>query len=211
MRVVGFGAGRRGPVRRRIAALGVATATLAVGACDRGADDAPRANDPSTASSTTSTVPRASDPSFAVPPTIDAAYVERVLAELDRVQGDVVRRIAETGAFAGGDVTPLRAIFLDPELRAQTEGFRGLVQSRDRLRRPPGDNRSTVVRLVTARPECIYAETTVDVSATVVDPPPPFTSYVALRPTRPGDDPQDLNRTPYAIAAEHPDERDPCG
>jgi len=156
-------------------------------------------------------VPAAGDPAFAVPATIDVAYVDRVIAALDAVQGDVVRRIVETGAFAPADLIPLRAVFLDPELRAQTQGFADLVTSVGRLRKPPGDNRSTVVRLLTARPDCIYAETTVDVSATVVDPPPPFPSFVALRPSRPGDDPQDLNPTPYAIAAEHPEARDPCG
>lgn len=153
----------------------------------------------------------AEDPAFAVPAPIDEAYVERVLQVLDQVQGDVVRRIVETGALTANDRVALRAVFLDPELRAQTEGFAALVQSMDRLRKPPGDNRTTVVRLLTARPDCIYAETTVDVSATVADPPPPFTSFVALRPSRPGDDPQDVNPTPYAVAAEHPEARDPCG
>jgi hypothetical protein len=134
-----------------------------------------------------------------------------VLQVLDRVQGDVVRRIVDTGAFTAADAVPLRAVFLDPELRAQTEGFAGLVDSLGRLRTPPGDNRTTVVRILTARPDCIYAETTVDVAATVVDPPPPFTSFVALRPSRQGADPQRVNPTPYAIAAEHPEARDPCG
>lgn len=156
-------------------------------------------------------MPIAGDPAFAVPATIDEAYVGRVIGALDVVQGDVVRRIVETGAFAPTDRIPLRAVFLDPELRAQTEGFAALVESMDRLRKPPGDNRTTVVRLLTARPDCIYAETRVDVSATVVDPPPPFTSFVALRPSRPGDDPQDVNPTPYSIAAEHREARDPCG
>ena len=181
--------------------------TLVWGACSRGDDDAASAP----ASTSTTGAPPASDPAFAVPSTIDEAYVTRVLAELDRVQGDVVRGIVERGSFAQSDLVPLRAVFLDPELRAQADGFAGLVQALDRVRRPPGDNTTSVVRLLTARPDCIYAETTVDVSATVVDPPEPFTTYVALRPNRPGSDPEGNNPTPYSIAAKHPDPADPCG
>ena len=182
--------------------------TLLWGACSRG-DDADSA--PSPASTPTTGPPPASDPAFAVPSTIDEAYVTRVLAELDRVQGDVVRGIVERGSFAQSDLVPLRAVFLDPELRAQAEGFAGLVESLDRVRRPPGDNPTTVVRLLTARPDCIYAETIVDVSPTVVDPPEPVTTYVALRPNRPGSDPERHNPTPYSIVAEHADLADPCG
>ena len=152
------------------------------------------------------------DPAFALPAAIDAAYVERVLAELDRVQGDVLRRIVETGTFAHDDGTPLRAVFNDPEMTGQTQAFASLVDRLDAVRRPPGDNRSTVVRLLTARPDCVYAETTVDVSATVVDPPPPRTTWVALRPSQAGSDPRGLNRTPFSIAAEHTaGAADPCG
>lgn len=160
---------------------------------------------------TTITAPVAGDPAFTVPTPIDAAYVGRLLAALDAVQGAVARRIVETGTVSEAEMIPLRAVFLGPELRAQSEGFGDLIESIDRIRRPPGDNRTTVVRLVTARPDCIYAETTVDVSAAVIDPPPPFTSFVALRPSRPGDDPQGHNPTPYSIVAKHSEERDPCG
>ena len=151
------------------------------------------------------------DPAFAIPAEIDADYVNRVLAELDRVQGDVFRRIVANGAFAQADLIPLRAVFNDPELTGQAQGFATLVQSIDKAKNPPGDNRTTVVRLLTARPDCIYAETTVDVSATVLEPPPPRTAWVALRPSQPDSDPQDLNPTPFSIAAEHTQETNPCG
>jgi hypothetical protein len=150
-------------------------------------------------------------PEYAVPPAIDEAYVTRVLAVLDHVQGDVFRRIVATGAFAPSDLLPLRAVFNDPELTGQAQGFATLVQSIDKAKNPPGDNHSTVVRLLTARPDCIYAETTVDLSDTVLEPPPPRTSFVALRPSQPGSDPNDLNPTPFSIVAEHTKATDPCG
>ncbi len=151
------------------------------------------------------------DPAFVVPASIDAAYVEQVLRVLDHVQGDVVRSVVASGAFGPHEVAPLRAVFNDPELSGQVQGFAGLVEVLDRFQRPPGDNRSEVVRLLTARPDCIYAETSVDISATVVDAPPPFRRYVALRPSQPDTDPQDRNPTPFSIAAQHSQAADPCG
>ena len=148
---------------------------------------------------------------FEIPAKIDADYVNRVLAELDRVQGDVFRRIVAHGAFAQADLIPLRAVFNDPELTAQAQGFASLVSDIDKAKNPPGDNRTTVVRLLTARPDCIYAETAVDVSATVLEPPPPRPSWVALRPSARGSDPQGINPTPFSIVAEHAREANPCG
>ena len=165
-----------------------------------------------TVESSTTTEPSADpDGPFAVLAVIDEDYVNRVLAELDRVQGDVFRRIVATGAFAPSELVPLRAVFNDPELTGQAQGFAGLVGSIDRAKNPPGDNRTTVVRLLTARPDCIYVEASLDLSATVLDPPAPRTTFVALRPSQPGSDPQDLNPTPFSIAAEHATEANPCG
>ena len=158
---------------------------------------------PDTPPATTSTTTKAS--------TVDEATVGRVLADLDRVQGDVLRQIVERGGVGHDDLRPLEAIFLEPELTAQVQAFAGIGDRLDQVRQPPGDNVTTIVRLLSARADCLYAEVTVDVSATVADPPPPFTSFVALRPLPPGADPADLNPTPYAIAAKHQAAANPCG
>jgi hypothetical protein len=203
-------------IRRGVAAVVAAGVLVVGGACSgRDGDDGDSSSvtvpeDTAVEASTTTTAGSV-DAAFAVPATIDDAYVNRVLAELDRVQGDVFRRIVANGSFAQADLVPLRAVFNDPELTGQAQGFATLVGSIDRARKPPGDNKTTVVRLLTARPDCIYAETTVDVSATVLDPPPPRTQWVALRPSQPDTDPQGLNPTPFSIAAEHTAETNPCG
>lgn len=141
---------------------------------------------------------------------IDAEYVEGVLAALDHVQGEVVRRLVATGKLTATDRADLRAVFADPEYAIQVEGFAQLLADVDRAKRPPGDNVSSVVSVVSASRRCIYAETLVDVSATVVDPPPPYRLFVALRPKARGADPEARNPTGWAIAAEHPDRRDAC-
>jgi hypothetical protein len=207
-------------IRRGVAAVLAAGMLVVGGACSGGGGDDDDGGSSSVTvpedtavddATTTTTTAGSADAAFAVPATIDDAYVNRVLAELDRVQGDVFRRIVANGSFAQADLVPLRAVFNDPELTGQAQGFATLVGSIDRARKPPGDNRTTVVRLLTARPDCIYAETTVDVSATVLDPPPPRTQWVALRPSQPDTDPQGLNPTPFSIAAEHRAETNPCG
>ena len=188
-------------------------AALLFGSCrggDGGDGSAVTVPEDTALDATTTTAPAAGE-EFAVPAVIDDAYVNRVLAELDRVQGDVFRRIVATGAFAQSELVPLRAVFNDPELSGQAQGFASLVGSIDKARNPPGDNRTTVVRLLTARPDCIYVEATIDLSATVLEPPPPRTTWVALRPSQSGSDPQDLNPTPFSIAAEHSAESNPCG
>ena len=200
---------RRGSVLVVAALLAGSCSGGGSGGDDDGRSGATVPEDTASASSTTTVADGAGE--FAVPAVIDEAYVNRVLAELDRVQGDVFRRIVATGSFAQSELVPLRAVFNDPELSGQAQGFASLVGSIDKAKNPPGDNRTTVVRLLTARPECIYAETTIDLSATVLEPPPPRTAWVALRPSQAGSDPQDLNPTPFSIAAEHTTETNPCG
>lgn len=215
--------------RARAVALLVASLAVVTSACDRGGDgDA--ASAPSTTTSTASvadgsggpesphgvpasphggplgaTAPTAPPaPEFAVPSTVDAPYVERVLAELDRVQGDVVRSIVASRAYEPDAEVSVRAVFNDPEFAVQSEVFRRLVADVDRARNPPGDNRSTVIAILAATPSCISVETEVDVSGTALEPPPPYRVFVVLRPTQPGADPQDRNRTPWSIADELP-------
>jgi hypothetical protein len=187
-------------VTRRRIPLSVALVALLVGACGSSTDE-DEARAPATTTTTTG----------AEAAVVSEETVARILVDLDRVQGDVLRRIVETGGVDHDTLAPLEAIFLEPELSAQLETFAGLGDRLGEVRTPPGDNVTTVVRLLSDRADCIYAEVTVDVSATVASPPPPFTSFVALRPLPPGADPADVNPTPYAIAAKHRTAASPCG
>ena len=185
-------------IRRRIP-LFLALVALLFAACGSSTDQ----EEPTPPATTTTTA--------AEPAVVSQETVTRVLADLDRVQGDVLRRIVEAGGVDHDTLAPLEAIFLEPELSAQLEAFAGLGDRLGEVRTPPGDNVTTVVRLLSDRADCIYAEVTVDVSATVASPPPPFTAFVALRPLPPGADPADVNPTPYAIAAKHRTAASPCG
>lgn len=184
-------------IRRRIPPV-LALVALLAAACGSPTDQ----EEPTPATTTTT----ASEPAV-----VSQESVARILVDLDRVQGDVLRRIVEAGGVGHDTLAPLEAIFLEPELSAQRDAFAGLGDRLGEVRTPPGDNLTTVVRLLSDRTDCIYAEVTVDVSATVVAPPPPFTSFVALRPLPPGADPADVNPTPYAIAAKHRSAANPCG
>lgn len=185
-------------IRRRIL-LPVAVVAVVAAACGSSSDEQDRP--PQT---TTTAAP-------AEPATVSEQAVSRVLVDLDRVQGDVLRRIVAAGGVGHNTLAPLEAIFLEPELTAQLDAFTGLGDRLGEVRRPPGDNVTTVVRLLSDRADCIYAEVTVDVSATVASAPPPFTAFVALRPLPPAADPADVNPTPYAIAAKHRSAANPCG
>lgn len=185
-------------IRRRIPLL-LAIVVLLVAACGSSTEQ-----EESTPPATTTTA--ASEPAV-----VSQETVARIMVDLDRVQGDVVRRIVEAGGVGHDTLAPLEAIFLEPELSAQLDAFAGLGDRLGEVRTPPGDNVTTVVRLLSDRADCIYAEVTVDVSATVASPPAPFTSFVALRPLPPGADPADVNPTPYAIAAKHRSAANPCG
>ncbi|MGH9176934.1 MAG: hypothetical protein ACRD0N_00050, partial [Acidimicrobiales bacterium] len=162
--------------------------------------------------STTATTVAADDP-FAVPEQIDAAYVDRVLVELNRVYGDVVRKVVGARTYDRADLDPLRAIFNEPLLALQAKQF-GELTTMDpaSFRQPIGDRRISVKELITARPDCIFARVEFDVSAVVVQAPPPDEAYyLTLTPTPADADPTDRNPTPWSMTRESDGRQDPCG
>ncbi|MGH9164985.1 MAG: hypothetical protein ACRDZW_05660 [Acidimicrobiales bacterium] len=155
-----------------------------------------------TAASTTSTTTEAQ--SFAIPAVIDEAYVNRVLAKLYSIEGDVIRKILATNDPKLEDLKPLRAIYNESQYEFVAKGLgRLLQQDRPLFRSPPGDQKVVVTRLVSARTDCVLAEVGVDFSAVVVSPPTTLaggTNIVALTPKSHGDDPDMINQTPWSIA-----------
>lgn len=161
-----------------------------------------------TPSSTTEAAP--ADP-FAIPPTIDAAYVDRVLVELNKVYGDVVRKIRATNRYERSDLDPLRAIFNDPLLELQVQAFAEIPANDPSLyRQPIGDRLLAVQELITVRRDCIFAEVLLDVSAVAKQPPPAQSRYVTLRPTQAAADPANVNPTPWSMSGESDVRQDQC-
>ena len=176
----------------------VVVLAMLVGAACKGSDETanrPRATVPTTGPPTTTTAP--ADP-FAIPATIDEAYVERVLAELDRIDGDATRAIIANGDFVREATDALAAVYHEDELNAQLDLWNDEIRAGlTGYRRPPGNVHTEVTTLLASTRECVFAEVTRDYAETAEIAAPPRRSFVALRP---GSDPKGLNRTPWKIS-----------
>jgi hypothetical protein len=141
----------------------------------------------------------------APPPTGDgdqeAATVNGILSELDGVMGDAQRLLMRERRITPAVTDRLQAIYVGPELLNQIDAFRadvanGLVGIKD----PPGNRVTTVSRLVTVSPICIFVEVSRDYApATAGAAPRPSKLYVVLVTKTEADDPAKLNPTPWAM------------
>ncbi len=143
----------------------------------------------------------------AVVPTIpaeegeEAATVNRILAGLDGVMGDLQRILMRERRITSEVTDRLRAIYAGPELLNHIDAFRadvanGLTGYKD----PPGNRVSIVSRLITASPICVFAEVTRDYGPVTAGPaPPPSSLYVVLVAKAEADDPRQLNPTPWTM------------
>lgn len=132
---------------------------------------------------------------------IDEAYVNRVLAALDKVDGDATRSVVSAGQVGPQAGEILRAIYNDPQYVQELEGL--VKTDLSRLIVPPGNLKRTVNRLVEASANCLRAEVSIDYSQVAKSPPPRPADEVnslTLRPTQPGADPRNLNPTPWSIS-----------
>lgn len=181
------------PKLGRVAAV-VAVLVLVVAGC--GDDDA--SAPPTTRRPTTTTDP------FAVPDPIDAAYVERVMAELNGIYGDAARLAKKEQALGEEFKALLRAVYatdealdvaLDTWEAEEADGFANLADK-------PGDPRTRVQSLLLTRRDCIVASVDRDRSPLLkVDPgTPPEQLYVVLVPLDASRDPARVNRTGWALA-----------
>ena len=131
---------------RTIAVAGAAVAVLLATSCSSADDEgatAARAAIATVPEQTTTTNP------YAVPPMIDAAYVNRVLAGLDAAMGDVVRMVMKAGAMTPEAIQQMEALYTGPPLELQINlliqdsilGFPGMKPD-------PGNRKTTVTRLL---------------------------------------------------------------
>jgi hypothetical protein len=138
---------------------GVVLTVLLAGACaDKSEPLGPTAT---LAQPTTTTDP------YAIPPVIDEAYVNRVLAGLDAIVGDAVRHVMRTRLLDEEVFYLLRAVSSnDDTFRLKMDGLQeDLFAGMSGYRAEPGNKTTIVVRLLSASSTCLFAEVQKDFSA----------------------------------------------
>lgn len=191
--------------------VAVVAVTLTVSAaCGRDGVAAPDPTVPTAVTTTTAAVTAPADP-FAVPPAIDAAYVDRVLVELNRVYGDVGRDVLSSGGLDRPKLDLLRAIYNDPLFELQVEQFATIPRDDPAIyKQPIGDRTMVTEEVITARQDCVFVRVLLDVSAVAAEPPPRQPMYITLRPTQPGADPARVNATGWSMSGESDLREDQC-
>jgi len=155
---------------------------------------------------------------YAIPAVIDAAYVNRILAALDAVNGDVLRLLAKTRTVPDEARARLKAMYVDREYLGQVsglateqaDGFPGLKPN-------PGNRRTVVSKLLVASSSCVFAKVDRDQSPVGDNPSPDLAvQWVGLVPLDPSRDPNRYNPTPWmyvydGFPASHSEPKNPCG
>jgi hypothetical protein len=189
--------GQGGPWRARWAAVLGAVLVLSLVACG-GGDEEEATPPPSIAEPTTV----AADP-YAVPPVIDAAYVNRVLEAIDAGVGEVVRIVYRTRDLPPEVFDRLKALYLEREtintllIGLQDDmrlGFPGYRQN-------PGNTKSRVDALLNSSPSCIFVRVTRDYSQVGTNSEPSV-EWIGLKPRDPTRAPNHYNPTPWMVALE---------
>jgi len=129
------------------------------------------------------------------------ATVNRVLAGLDGVMGDLQRTLVKERRITTDVTDRLKAIYTGPELLNQIDAFRSdLADGLVGYKNPPGNRVTTVSRLITASSICIFAQVNRDYSPLTQGlAPRPSSLYVVLVTKTESDDPKQLNPTPWAM------------
>ncbi len=131
----------------------------------------------------------------------DDEAIDRVLAGLDTVMGDLQRILVKERTITAEVTGRLRAIYTGPELLNQIDAFKadvaaGLVGYKS----PPGNRLTLVSRVVTVSRDCVFAEVKRDYSPTSSGSPTPLaTLYVVLVAKNAADDPKAYNPTGWAM------------
>ncbi len=131
----------------------------------------------------------------------EEATVNRVLAGLDGVMGDLQRILVKERRITTEVTDRVQAIYTGPEILNQIDAFRAdLASGLNRYKATPGNRVTTVSRLITYSPVCVFAQVRRDYSPISEGPAtPPATLYVILVPKHESDDPRQLNPTPWSM------------
>jgi hypothetical protein len=180
--------------RRVILAL---AAMLLLTACS------PKSTGAATPSATVATEPARTTTTgpYDIPPVIDAAYVNRVLAGLDAVYGDVTRMVVSTKRLPPEALARLRAIYDDPGvLQLKLDAIQMVIPNGlSQFNRNPGNQVTTAVKLLSVKPTCIFASATRDFSQVGPNGLDADPIWVALVPVNPARDPNHYNATSWAF------------
>lgn len=135
------------------------------------------------------------------PPASDEAELDQVLAGLDGVMGDLQRILVRERTITGEVTDRLQAIYTGPELLNQIDAFQAdVANALVGYKAMPGNRVTTVSRVITRSPICVFAEVSRDYSP-ITDgmAPRPSTLYVILVTKDEADDPRGLNPTPWTM------------
>ena len=184
-------------------------------ACD---SDSGAARSSSSNTVATEPAPTTTTSPYAVPAVIDEAYINRVLAGLDAAVGDVLRIVMRTKTIPPEAYDRLRAIYADPTfMQVKIDGYQRDIREQFKSYRPtPGNRASTVSRVISARPSCVFVEVRRDYSAVGLNPLAQLDKqWVGLRPLDTSRDPGGYNPTSWALIYDgFPPDRsqpiDPC-
>lgn len=197
---------RRTAIPAVLAALALtASAACSTGGADKGSAGAnpTLATEPPRTNPTLATVPPATTTTnpYAVPAVIDAAYVNRVLAGLDAVLGDVGRTVLKTKTIPPDAYDRLKSIYGSNELlqltidSIQADIRKGLTGYRP----DPGNRASLVQQILSAGPRCIFVRVQRDYLAVSQSPSTVNPQWVGLRSADPARDPSRHNPTSWVM------------
>jgi hypothetical protein len=176
-----------------MAVVGMAVATLVMGAC--GGEKEPLGPTATVPQATTTTNP------YAIPPVIDEAYVNRVLAALDHSVGETVRHTVRAKVMDEEVFYRLKAAYIGDAFQLQLEVLQdALLTDFQGYREVPGDRTTVVSRLVTVDKSCVFAEVTRDYSAYAVGQSQPSLQWVALMPLEASRNQFAYNPTPWVVS-----------
>lgn len=151
-------------VVRRTVLLLVVAAVLA--ACTRGTDEQPPSPEPTVPPSTV-TLPAESTTTtvagFEVPAVVDVPYVQRVVDEIYRLEGEAARYIYARKLPDAEFNARIEAIFGEPALEETKKLYgRGAASGFDTFADPPGNPKVKVRSVVQATPSCILVRADLD-------------------------------------------------
>ncbi|MGI8684408.1 MAG: hypothetical protein ACR2MO_04855 [Acidimicrobiales bacterium] len=191
---------------QRLASLLLVVAA-ATAACKSGGDATADPTVPiavSTSTANTSSTTSVADIAT-IPDVIDAPYMNRVLAALDKVDTSAVRVIVETKDVPQRVAELYNSIYNDEWFTLKIDSWISALEE-DRelstIRRPVGDRVTTVDRLIATSPGCVWMAVKRDYSQTDVAPGEPRTEYLALQPLDPSNDPNHHNPTAWMITTD---------